>query len=242
VIELHYVHTPNARKVRIMLAETGFAFHRIDYDVRAGDHLVPAFRKLNPNNKLPVIRDLAPAASAEPVTVFESGAILIYLAEKAAQLLPASGTQRAITLEWLMWQMSALGPMGGQAVHFRRHAPTNEIYARQRYDNEVIRLLNVLEYRLTQAEYLAEDYSIADIACWPIVSAMPFFGFDLEEFVAINRWRGAIAARPAVQEAMDDSEIPDRLKANPAALTDDERSILYGERQAAAASYKAAAL
>jgi len=241
VIEFHYVHTPNARKIRIMLAETGFAFRRVDYDVRAGDHLDPGFRKLNPNNKLPVIRDLAPEASSEPVTIFESGAILIYLAEKAGQLLPAAGKQRAATLQWLMWQMSALGPMGGQAVHFRRHAPADQAYASQRYDNEVIRLLNVLEYRLAQAEYLAEDYSIADIACWPIVSAMPFFGFDLGEFAAINRWQSAIAARPAVQEAMDDVAIPDRLKANPAVLTDEERSILYGERQAAAASYTAVA-
>lgn len=241
MIEFHYIHTPNARKIRIMLAETGFAFERIDYDMRAGEHLDPAFRKLNPNNKLPVIRDLAPAASAEPVTVFESGAILFYLAEKAGQLLPAAGAQRATTLQWLMWQMSALGPMGGQAVHFRRHAPVGEIYSSQRYDNEVLRLLNVLEYRLAQAAYLAGDYSIADIACWPIVSAMPFFGFDLTEFAAIGRWQSALAARPAVESAMDDSQIPERLKANPAALTDDERSILYGERQAAAASYKAPA-
>ena len=129
--------------------------------------------------------------------------------------------------------------MGGQAVHFRRHAPAGQIYASQRYDKEVLRLLNVLEYRLARAAYLAEDYSIADIACWPIVSAMPYFGFDGGEFAAINRWQTTIAARPAVQEAMDDDAIPDRLKANPAVLTDEERSILYGERQAAAASYKA---
>ena len=235
MIEFHYVHTPNARKVRIMLAETGLAFERIDYDVRAGDHLKPGFRRLNPNNKLPVIRDLAPANGGEPITVFESGAILIYLAEKTGRYLPADAQARTLTFQWLMWQMAGLGPMGGQMAHFMRHAPKGQDYALQRYGNEVIRLLNVLEYRLAEAEYLAGDYSIADMAAWPLVSFSAGGGRDMTAFPSTQRWVDAIAARPAVKESMSVEGIPPRLIDNPDNLSPEERSILFGERQAAAA-------
>jgi GST-like protein len=235
LIEFHYVHTPNARKVRIMLAETALAYRRIDYDVRAGDHLRAGFRLLNPNNKLPVIRDLAPAGGSVPITVFESGAILIYLAEKTGHLLPTDTRLRTLAFQWLMWQMAGLGPMGGQMMHFMRYAPAGQDYAQQRYGNEVFRLANVLEYRLAEAEYLAEDYSIADIATWPLANLMATSGFDMAAFPCIQRWIDAIAARPAVQEAMIDDDIPQRLIDNPADLSPDERSILFGERQTAAA-------
>ena len=235
MIELHYVHTPNARKVRIMLAETGLAYERIDYDVRAGDHLKPGFRRLNPNNKLPVIRDLAPANGGEAVTVFESGAILIYLAEKVRRYLPADTPARTLTFQWLMWQMAGLGPMGGQMAHFMRHAPKGQEYALQRYGNEVVRLLNVLEYRLSEAEYLAGEFSIADMATWPLASMTAGSGLDMSAFPNTRLWIDAIAARPAVQKAMSSDGIPQRLIDNPDTLSPEERSILFGERQAAAA-------
>ncbi|WP_145206227.1 glutathione S-transferase family protein [Sphingobium sp. B2] len=229
MIEFHYVHTPNALKVRIMLEEVGLPFQRIDYDLRNGDHLNPHFRRLNPNNKLPVIQDLQPADGAGPVTVFESGAILIYLAEKTGQLLSSDARVRTTTLQWLMWQMAGLGPMLGQFAHFARYSPEGQPYALDRYTRELGRLLNVLEYRLGEAEFLAGIYSIADIASFPIASGLLKFGYDLSPYPQIERWITAISVREAVMRADDISGIPARVLENPRDLSAEEWSNLYGD-------------
>src|ERR1700761_310177 len=172
MIELHHVGTPNGHKVTIMLEETGLAYRVVPYNLMNGDHFTPEFRKINPNNKLPAIVDTAPADGGAPYAVFETGAILIYLAEKSGKLLPTELRRRHLALQWLMWQMASLGPMHGQAHHFIRYAPDGQAYGVERYGKEARRLMHVLEYRLREAPYLAEEYSIADIACWPWVRAM----------------------------------------------------------------------
>ena len=228
MIELHYVHTPNVRKIRIMLNETGLAYNLQFYDLRAGDHLSIAFGALNPNRKLPTIRDLDPADGGEPVTVFESGAILIYLAEKTGMFLPRDMRSRAATLQWLMWQMAGLGPMTGQAGHFLVYAPHRVEYAIERYSREVLRLLNVLETQVSRSEYLGADYSIADMACWPLINAVQPL-FDVSGFPGIKRWHDVIAARPAVLAAFSEEGLPARLLGNVTEMTADEWSNLHGE-------------
>nr|HMN52662.1 glutathione S-transferase N-terminal domain-containing protein [Sphingopyxis sp.] len=162
MIDLHYSATPNGQKIAIMLEEIGAPYRVLPYDIFDGDQLTEAFGRINPNHKLPAIVDQNPAGGGEPVTVFESGAILQYLAEKSGRFLPASGAARAATLSWLTWQVAGLGPMGGQASHFLRYAPAGQDYAVERYTKEVTRLLTVLERRLEKSAYVAgEDYTIA---------------------------------------------------------------------------------
>ena len=148
MIDLHHVGTPNGHKVTIALEELGLPYRTITYNLLTGDHFTPAFRSINPNNKLPVIVDNEPADGGAPLPVFETGAILIYLAEKYGQLLPKDTRRRTQAIQWLMWQMAGLGPMHGQAHHFVRYAPEGQTYATNRYVNEARRLLNVLEHRL----------------------------------------------------------------------------------------------
>ena len=201
MIELHSVPTPNGHKVSIMLAELGLAYELIPYDIAVGDQFKPDLLALNPNNKLPVLVD---RRGASPVAVFESGAILIYLAEQAGQLLPASGPQRYACLQWLMFQMSAVGPLQGQAHHFVRYARVPQDYARARYLNETRRQCRVLNTRLGEVEYLAGDYSIADIACWPWIRALRLIDIHIgEDYPQIKRWYKAIEQRPAVQQGKD---------------------------------------
>ncbi|WP_188761614.1 glutathione S-transferase N-terminal domain-containing protein [Sandarakinorhabdus glacialis] len=161
MIDLHYCATPNGQKIAIMLEETGLAYRVIPYDIFDGDQLTAAFGRINPNHKLPAIVDGG-------VAVFESGAILQYLAEKAGQFLPVSGSARASVLSWLTWQVAGLGPMGGQASHFLRYAPAGQDYAVERYTRELARLLAVLERRLAESLYVGgAEYSIADMAIFP---------------------------------------------------------------------------
>ena len=165
MIDLHYSATPNGQKIAIMLEEIAEPYRVIPYDIFEGDQLTTEFGRINPNHKLPAIVDRDPAGGGDPVTVFESGAILQYLAEKSGRFLPASGAPRAAALSWLTWQVAGLGPMGGQASHFLRYAPAGQEYATRRYTKELNRLLTVLERRLEKSAYVAGDaYTIADMA------------------------------------------------------------------------------
>ena len=164
MIDLHYSATPNGQKVALMLEEVGLPFRVLPCDIFEGDQLTAEFGRINPNHKLPAIVDQAPEDGEGPLAVFESGAILQYLAEKTGRFIPASGRARSRTIQWLTWQVAGLGPMGGQASHFLRYAPPGQDYATERYSKELERLLQVLEGRLRASEYIAgPDYSIADM-------------------------------------------------------------------------------
>ena len=237
MIDLHHVGTPNGHKVSIMLEELGLPYRVIRYDLLTGQHLTPEFNRLNPNNKLPVIVDHAPAFGGPSFAVCESGAILIYLAEKTGRLLPQDGRRRSLAMQWLMWQMAGLGPMHGQAHHFVRYAPGEQSYALKRYMNEAHRLLRVLESRLRQSDYLAEEFSIADIACWPWVRAMRLIDIEIAAHPAVQCWWERIAQRPAVISGTTSQNlsVPATYGGKRMELTPEQWSNLFGERMLAAA-------
>lgn len=200
MIDLYYAPTPNTWKVSIMLEECGLAYRVIPVDIMAGDQRKPEFLALNPNGRVPAIVDHEGPDGDQPV--FESGAILLYLAEKTGRFLATRGRARVEAFSWLMWQMSGLGPMAGQAHHFRRYAPPGNEYSAARFVSESARLYGVLERHLAGNEWLAGGaYGIADMACWGWVWFHPMHGQDLKDFPAVARWFYAISARPAVQRA-----------------------------------------
>lgn len=203
MIDLHTVPTPNGHKISIALEELGFDYRVIPYDISQGDQFSPELLALNPNNKLPVIVDND--AEGGPITVFESGAILIYLAEKSGQLLSREPSQRYAELQWLMFQMAGVGPLQGQAHHFVRYAREEQPYSKQRYLQESLRQCRVIESQLSQQHYIAgEQFSIADIALWPWLRALPLIGIHAEQtFPGIHRWFNALAERPAFQRGKD---------------------------------------
>jgi GSH-dependent disulfide-bond oxidoreductase len=236
MIELHFVPTPNGLKIALMLEEIGLPYRVKSDEMFSGEHLTHEFRKINPNNKLPAIVDYAPDDGGEPLSVFESGAILIYLADKTGKYLATEARLRSLTLQWLIWQVAGLGPMHGQAHHFVRYAPQDQKYAVERYANEAARLLHVLEYRLGQVEYLADQYSIADIACFPWIMGAPMLGIDLAKFPRVVEWHQKIAERPAVRamERRTELAIPEKYKQARAVLSASEWSNMFGERMHAA--------
>ena len=201
MIDLYTWTTPNGRKVSIMLEELGLPYRVHSIDIGKGDQFKPEYGAINPNSKIPAIVDpLGPEGSA--LRLMESGAILVYLAEKSGRLLPKSGNARYAALEWLMFQMGGVGPIFGQVHHFVRAAKEQVPYAIERYTKETRRLYGVLDARLGQVEYLAGDYSIADIATYPWVARHEWHRTDLNDFTNVKRWFDAIAARPAVQRGM----------------------------------------
>jgi GST-like protein len=203
MIDLYSWATPNGHKIHIMLEETGLPYRLHKVDIGKGDQFRPEFLALNPNGKIPAIVD-QDASDGEPINLFESGAILIYLAEKTGQFLPADKRRRYDVLQWLMFQMASIGPMYGQAWHFRSVAPERIPYAVDRYTNEVTRLLRVMEARLKESAYLGDsEYSIADIAAWPWVKGSEKYGQNMGDFPLVSRWIAAIAARPAVQRGLN---------------------------------------
>jgi GSH-dependent disulfide-bond oxidoreductase len=236
VIDFHFTPTPNGQKVSIALEELELPYRVIHYDIFEGHHLTPEFGRINPNYRLPAIVDLEPAFGGGPHAVFESGAILQYLAEKAGRLLPADPRARSVAIQWLTWQVAGLGPMGGQAAHFVRYAPERIEYAIERYTKELDRLLTVLERRLGEAAYLGGDeYSIADIAVWPGRYAGGLMNIDMQRFPNTHRWVEAIGARPAVQRAVTgDRALPAKYAQKRAVLSPEEWSNLFGERMHAA--------
>ena len=201
MIEFYTWTTPNGRKVSIMLEEVGLPYRVHPIDISKGDQFKPEFVAINPNSKIPAIVD-TDGPDGKSLPVFESGAILIWLAEKTGRFLGPDKRKRIEAIEWLMFQMGGVGPMFGQAHHFRKFAPEPVPYAIERYSKEAQRLYGVLDGRLAQAEYLAGDYSIADMATYPWVARHEWQGVDLAEHANVKRWYEAMGARPAVQRGM----------------------------------------
>ena len=230
MIDVHFVPTLNGHKVSIMLAELDVPHRLIQYNMLAGDHLKEKFRHISPNGKLPAIVDPAPKDGGPPFPLFESGAILLYLSEKHDNaFMPKDLRGRSLAQQWLMWQMAGFGPMHGQAHHFIRYAPEGQDYPINRYRNQAIRLLNVLEQRLHDAAYMAGDeYSVADMATWPWVSAVRAIQVDLEPYPSIRRWHAEIGQRPGVQRGTEVTNERNLAKLRPQ-LNEEEWSNLFGE-------------
>lgn len=225
-IELYSWATPNGHKVHIMLEELGLDYNVHPINIGAGDQFKPEFLKISPNNKMPAIVD-PDGPGGKPISLFESGAILIYLAEKHGKLLSKEPRERYTTLQWLMWQMGGLGPMLGQAHHFRNYAPERIDYAYNRYTNEANRLYGVLDKRLSEARFLAGDaYSIADIAAWPWTRHPERQGVERADYPNYQRWFEEIAARPAVQRGVT---VLENLRSE--GFDDKAREILFGAAQ-----------
>ena len=227
MIQLHYWPTPNGHKVTLFLEEAGLPYELRPVDIGAGDQFEPEFLAISPNNKMPAIVDTAPADGGPPLSVFESGAILLYLAEKTGRFLPGDLRGRNEALEWLFWQMAGLGPMTGQYGHFHVYAPEAIDYAKDRYRREVERLMGVLDRRLAGRGFIAGDaLTIADMACHPWINAYSKAPVDLAPFPELRRWHAAIAERPAVQRAyaVGRTVRPDGDKP----MSDAEKKVLFG--------------
>lgn len=199
MIDLFYWATPNGHKISIFLEEAGLAYRIIPVDIGKGAQFDAEYLKISPNNKIPAIIDHSPHGADAPVTLFESGAILLYLAEKTGQFLPRELAARLQVLQWLFWQVSGLGPMAGQNSHFTNYAPEKVPYALTRYTNETARLYAVLDRHLADRDYIGGEYSIADMACYPWVMNHACVGQDISRYRHLQRWLRRIAERPAVQ-------------------------------------------
>ncbi|RFC68728.1 MULTISPECIES: glutathione S-transferase N-terminal domain-containing protein [Mesorhizobium] len=224
-IELYYWPTPNGWKITIMLEELGVPY-KVNYvNIGKGEQFEPAFLKISPNNRMPAIVD-PEGPGGEPISVFESGAILQYLGRKFGKFYPADERKRVAVEEWLFWQVGGLGPMAGQAHHFRQYAPEKIEYGIKRYTNEVNRLYGVMNKRLAENEYLGGEYSIADMAAIGWVRPYKNQGQDLEDFPHLKRWFEAIMARPAVEKAL---AVGEEYRAN---LADDKEAqkVLFGQK------------
>ncbi|MCS2149803.1 GSH-dependent disulfide bond oxidoreductase [Scandinavium manionii] len=207
MIDLYYAPTPNGHKITLFLEEAQLAYRQIRVDISKGDQFRPEFLTVSPNNKIPAIVDHVPADGGAPFSLFESGEILLYLAEKSGKLLSGELRERHVTLQWLFWQVGGLGPMLGQNHHFNHFAPQPVPYAIERYQVETLRLYNVLNKRLSTSPWLGgEHYSIADIACWPWVNAHLRQRIDLQNFPAVNNWFERIRLRPATARAMQKAQ------------------------------------
>ena len=200
-IELYYWPTPNGHKISIMLEECGLPYIMKPVNISTGDQFKPEFLAISPNNRMPAIVD-PDGPGGKPISVFESGAILQYLGRKTGKFYPANERERVEVEQWLMWQMGGLGPMAGQAHHFRQYAPEQVPYAIDRYTNEVNRLYGVMNTRLKDRPFLAGRYSIADMACVGWASRWERQGQDISEFAHFKRWLDTVLARPAVQRGM----------------------------------------
>jgi len=201
MIDLHYWTTPNGHKITIFLEEAQLPYRVIPVNIGAGDQFKPEFLAIAPNNRIPAIVDHDPAGGGQAISVFESGAILAYLAEKTGKFLPADARGRVEVMQWLFWQMGGLGPMAGQNHHFVQYAPEPIAYAIDRYVRETSRLYGVLNKRLADRDYVAGDYSIADMACYPWIVPHEKQQQNLDDFPHLQRWFAAMATRPAVVRA-----------------------------------------
>jgi len=232
MIDLYYWPTPNGWKISIMLEECGLPYKLVPVNIGTGEQFKPDFLTISPNNRMPAIVDHEPAGGGAPVSVFESGAILQYLAEKTGKFLPKDLRGKYETLQWVNWQMGGLGPMAGQANHFNVYAPQfNPVdkleYGQQRYSNEVNRLFGVLNKRLADREFVAGAFSIADMASWPWVVGFKNFGQKLEDFPNLQRWfEKSVGERPAVVKV---KAVGAELRKTPGITTDEQRKILFGQ-------------
>ncbi|MFT4247233.1 MAG: glutathione S-transferase N-terminal domain-containing protein [Pseudomonas sp.] len=229
MIDLYYWPTPNGHKITLFLEEAGLDYAIKPVNIGAGDQFQPAFLEISPNNKMPAIVDHAPADGGAPVSVFESGAILQYLATKTGRFLGEGARGRIAVNQWLMWQMGGLGPMTGQYGHFNVYAPEKIAYAIERYSNEVKRLLGVLDRQLGAHAFVAgEDYSIADMAIYPWINPYATAPLDIASYPNLQCWQSGIAARPATQRAYALKQQVNPNAGKP--LTDEERKQLFGQK------------
>ena len=226
MIDLYYWTTPNGHKITIFLEEVGLPYRIIPVNIGTGAQFNPDFLKIAPNNRIPAIVDQAPADGGAPLSLFESGAILQYLAVKTGQLIPPDVRGRAEVLQWLFWQMGGLGPMLGQNHHFSRYAPEKIPYAIDRYVKETNRLYGVLNRRLADRPFVAGDYSIADIAAYPWIVPYEAQGQKLEDFPHLKRWFEAIRDRPATVRAYEKAK---DINTQPPVMTEEAQKILFGQ-------------
>jgi GST-like protein len=229
MIDLYYWTTPNGHKITMFLEETGLPYRIIPVNIGTGDQFKPDFLRISPNNRIPAIVDTEPAGGGAPIPVFESGAILLYLAEKTGRFLPSDRRARVETMEWLFWQMANLGPMAGQNGHFNLYAPEKIPYAVNRYVNETNRLYGVLNKRLADRAYVASDYSIADMASYPWIVPYERHGQKLDDFPNLKRWFETIRTRPATIRAYAKAK---EINPEPAPMSDDAKKILFGQTAA----------
>ncbi len=225
MIDVYFWPTPNGHKITVFLEEAGLPYRIVPVNIGKGEQFEPSFLKISPNNRIPAIVDHEPKGGGAPVSVFESGAILVYLAEKTGKFLPAEGPARYDVLQWLFWQVGGLGPMAGQNHHFNKYAPERIPYAIDRYVRETARLYGVMNKRLADRPYLAGEYSIADMACYPWVVPHADQKQNLDDFPHLKDWFERIRNRPAVQRAYERGER--EAKAPP--LDEEAKKILFGQ-------------
>ena len=230
MIDLHYWPTPNGHKVTLFLEEAALPYRIVPVDIGRGEQFRPEFLAIAPNNRMPAIVDHDPADGGAPVSLFESGAILLYLADKTGRFIPQDLRGRVEALQWLFWQMGGLGPMAGQNHHFSHYAPEKIPYAIDRYVNETNRLYGVLDNRLSDRPFLAgSDYSIADMASYPWIVPYERQGQDLADFPNLERWFRSIEARPATVRAY---EIGDRYRTRNATMDEEAKRVMFGQTAA----------
>jgi GST-like protein len=232
MIDLYYAATPNGLKIRLFMEEAAQAGAELSYrlvpvNIGKGEQFKPEFLAISPNNKIPAIVDHAPADGSAALSLFESGAILLYLAEKIGRFIPRDIHGRTEVLQWLFWQMGGLGPMAGQIGHFNVFAPEKVPYAIERYSKETSRLYGVLDRQLADREFIAGEFSIADIACYPWIVPHKGHGQNLADFPHLERWFATMAARPATQRTYEGVADPYAPKDKP--MSDEERKVLFGQ-------------
>lgn len=225
MIDLYFWPTPNGHKITIFLEESGLDYRLIPLNIATGEQFEASFLKISPNNKMPAIIDRAPESGDQPLSVFESGAILLYLAEKTGQFLPTGLRQRTIVLEWLFWQMAGLGPMLGQNHHFSHYAPEPIPYAIDRYLKETERLYGVLDDQLEGRDFIAGEYSIADMAAYPWIVSHKKQGQNLDDYPQVQRWFTAIRSRKAVERAYARAE---EISTEPT-VNEKSKVVLFGQ-------------
>ncbi|GAA5092377.1 glutathione binding-like protein [Paenalcaligenes hermetiae] len=226
MIDLYYWTTPNGHKITLFLEEAGLEYQIIPINIGKGEQFQPDFLAIAPNNRIPAIVDHNPQDGGSPISVFESGAILQYLAEKTGLFLPKDLRQRTQTLEWLNWQMGGLGPMAGQNHHFNIYAPEKIAYAQERYIKETNRLYGVLNKQLADRDYIVGEYSIADMACYPWIVPHQAQSQNLDDFPHLKAWFERIAARPATQRAYAKAET---INTQPSVSDEESRKHLFGQ-------------
>ena len=226
MIDLYYWTTPNGHKITLFLEEVGLPYRIIPVNIAKGEQFDPAFLAIAPNNRIPAIVDQAPKDGGAPISLFESGAILLYLAEKTGKLLPSDVRGRAEVTQWLFWQIGGLGPMAGQNHHFGSYAAEKIPYAIERYTKETNRLYGVLNRRLADRPFVATEYSIADIAAYPWIVPYESQGQKLEDFPHLKRWFEAIHDRPATVRAYEKAK---SINTQPTVMTEESRRILFGQ-------------
>ena len=224
MIDLYFAATPNGLKAKLFLEEAQLPYRAIPVSLGKGEQFKPEFLAISPNNKIPAIVDHEPVGGGTPISLFESGAIMLYLAEKAGRLIPQDVHGRAEVLQWLFWQMAGLGPMAGQIGHFNVYAPEKVPYAIDRYTRETSRLYGVLDRRLADRPFIAGEFSIADIACYPWIVPYEAHGQNLAEFPHLKRWFESIAARPATVRTYEGVE---NVYAPKQAISEEERNVLF---------------